>query len=116
MDGEADKPVAMSAPASRRRMTVTEQSVPTLARGVVLRFDETRQRWVLLVPERVLAPDDIAIEVLKLCDGRRSVGTMVDELAAKYTAPRTDILADVIAMLQDLAESGFLIEAKGGRP
>ena len=116
MDGEADRPIETAAPASRRRMTVTEQSVPKLARGVVLRFDETRQRWVLLVPERVLAPDDIAIEVLKLCDGQRSVCTMADELAAKYTAPHADILADVIAMLQDLAESGFLIEAKGGRP
>ena len=69
---------------------------------------------MLLVPERVLAPDDVAVEILKLCDGNRTVGTIADELAAKYVAPREEILTDVVAMLQDLAESGFLIEAAGG--
>jgi pyrroloquinoline quinone biosynthesis protein D len=114
MDGD-DLPLPVSqAPAARRRMTVTEQSVPKLARGVMLRFDESRQRWVLLVPERVLAPDDIAIEVLKLCDGVKSVAVLIDELAVKYVAPRDVIAGDVVAMLQDLAEPGFLIEAKKG--
>lgn len=105
-----------AAPASRRRMTVTEASVPTLARGTKLRFDETRQRWVLLVPERVMAPDDIAIEILQLCDGVRSVADITDGLAEKYAAPREEIGADVIAMLQDLASSGFLVQAEGKKP
>lgn len=96
-------------------MTVDETSVPRLARGVVLRFDNTRERWVLLVPERVLAPDDIAIEVLQLCDGERCVAEMADMLSAKYVASRVEILTDIVAMLQDLAESGFLVEAKGSR-
>jgi pyrroloquinoline quinone biosynthesis protein D len=113
MDGD-DIARPITAPAARRRMTVSAASVPTLPRGVRLRYDESRGRWVLLVPERVLAPDDIAIEILKLCDGKRSVGIIADELAAKYTAPRQEILLDVIAMLQDLAESGFLVEAAGG--
>jgi pyrroloquinoline quinone biosynthesis protein D len=51
------------------------------------------------------------VEVLQLCDGR-SVGDMVDHLATKYAAPREDIGNDVVAMLQDLADKGFLIEAK----
>ena len=115
MDGDdTAQPPQTTAPAARRRMTVTEASIPALPRGARLRFDETRQRWVLLVPERVLAPDDVAVEILKLCDGKKSVGTMANELAAKYVAPREEILTDVIAMLQDLAESGFLIEAPGG--
>jgi pyrroloquinoline quinone biosynthesis protein D len=109
--GDIAKPAA---PQTRRRMTVTEASIPTLPRGARMRFDESRQRWVLLVPERVLAPDDIAVEVLKLCDGKKSVGGIADELAAKYVAPRDEILRDVIEMLQDLAESGFLVEAAGG--
>jgi pyrroloquinoline quinone biosynthesis protein D len=114
MDGDDLPPPLAHAPAARRRMTVSEASVPKLARGVMLRFDETRQRWVLLVPERVLAPDDIAIEVLKMCDGVKSVANLIDELAVKYAAPRDVIATDVVAMLQDLAESGFLIEAKKG--
>lgn len=116
MDGDdIAGPAPVVAPQSRRRMTVSEASVPTLPRGARMRFDESRQRWVLLVPERVLAPDDIAVEVLKLCDGKKFVGAIADELAAKYIAPREDILRDVVEMLQDLADSGFLIEAAGGR-
>ena len=83
-----------------------------MPRHARLKFDETRQVWVILAPERVLAPDEIAVEVLKLCDGVRSVAKMVDELAEKYTADRTDISTDVVAMLQDLADKGFLTEAR----
>ena len=98
--------------AGPRHISVSEESRPILPRHTKLRFDETRQVWVILAPERVLAPDEIAVEVLKLCDGVRSVGAMVDQLAAKYAAPREAIATDVIAMLQDLADKGFLTEAR----
>jgi pyrroloquinoline quinone biosynthesis protein D len=98
--------------AGPRHISVSEASRPVLPRHTKLRFDETRQVWVILAPERVLAPDEIAVEVLKLCDGVQSVGAMVDQLAAKYAAPREAIATDVIAMLQDLADKGFLTEAR----
>jgi pyrroloquinoline quinone biosynthesis protein D len=98
--------------AATRHISVSEASRPVLPRHAKLKFDETRQVWVVLAPERVLAPDEVAVEVLKLCDGVRSVAAMVDELAAKYAAPRQDIASDVIAMLQDLADKGFLTEAR----
>ena len=37
---------------------------------------------------------------------------MIDQLAEKYAAPRADIATDVIAMLQDLADKGFLTQAR----
>jgi pyrroloquinoline quinone biosynthesis protein D len=98
--------------ASPRHISVSEASKPVLPRHAKLKFDETRKVWVLLAPERVLAPDEIAVEVLQLCDGVRSVAEMADQLAQKYTAPREAIAADVIAMLQDLADKGFLTEAR----
>ncbi|ABD86452.1 pyrroloquinoline quinone biosynthesis peptide chaperone PqqD [Rhodopseudomonas palustris] len=98
--------------ARSRNLTVEEASRPVLPRHAKLRFDVTRQRWVILAPERVLAPDEIAVEILQLCDGVRSVAEMIDELARKYSAARELIGADVIAMLQDLADKGFLAEAR----
>jgi pyrroloquinoline quinone biosynthesis protein D len=95
-----------------RHISVSEASRPMLPRHAKLKFDETRQRWVILAPERVLAPDDIAVEILQLCDSQRSVAQMIDQLADKYVAPRDAIGADVIAMLQDLADKGFLVEAR----
>jgi pyrroloquinoline quinone biosynthesis protein D len=95
-----------------RNIRVSEASRPILPRHAKLKFDETRQVWVILAPERVLAPDEIAVEVLRLCDGVRRVEEMVDQLAAKYNADRADISTDVVAMLQDLADKGFLTEAR----
>jgi pyrroloquinoline quinone biosynthesis protein D len=99
-----------------RNISVSETSRPVLPRHAKLKFDETRQVWVILAPERVLAPDEIAVEVLKFCDGVRSVAEIVDLLAAKYAAERSAIAADVIAMLQDLADKGFLTEAREKAP
>jgi len=98
--------------AGPRNISVSEASRPVLPRHARLKFDEIRQRWVILAPERVLAPDEIAVEVLQLCDGVRSVEMMIDQLAEKYAAPRDAIAADVIAMLQDLADKGFLTQAR----
>ena len=98
--------------AGPRHISVNEASRPVLPRHAKLKFDETRKVWVILAPERVLAPDEIAVEVLQLCDGVRSVAQMVDQLAEKYAAPRQAIAADVVTMLQDLADKGFLTEAR----
>ena len=92
--------------AGSRNISVSEASRPVLPRHAKLKFDETRQVWV------ILAPDEIAVEVLQLCDGVRSVAAVIDQLAEKYAADRGAIATDVIAMLQDLADKGFLTEAR----
>nr|WP_269812804.1 pyrroloquinoline quinone biosynthesis peptide chaperone PqqD [Pontibaca salina] len=81
-----------------------------MPRHVKLKFDKQRERWLLLAPERILVPDEIAVEVLHLCDGKASIAALVAELAAKYDAPEAEIMRDVRAMLQDLADKGFLAE------
>ena len=86
----------------------TEASVPRLRRGVRLRFDQRRQAWVLLAPERVLLPDETAVAVLQRCDGNASVGVIVDDLCRAYDAERALIAQDVRALLQDLAEKGVI--------
>lgn len=99
-------------PVVRQRLTMSEESRPALSRYAKLRFDGVRQRWVILAPERVLAPDDIAVEVLQLCDGDRTVMQVIDILAETYTADRAEIASDVLSMLRALAEKGFLIEGR----
>ena len=78
-----------------RRIDITEGSRPVLARHAKLKFDEARKVWVILVPERVLAPDEIAVEILQLCDGVRSVdqpeesASVVHEPAAQERVRRS---------------------------
>lgn len=89
-------------------MILSDSSRPALARHVVLKRDEMRSRWVILAPERVLVPDDTAAEIVGLVDGRVTVAEIVDRLAGKYNAPREEIAGDVMEMLQDLADQGYL--------
>ena len=81
---------------------------PAFNRGFRLRFDQIRDAWVILAPERLFLLDAPAVEVLKLVDGARTVPAIVDELAARYNAPRGAIADDVAAMLQDLSDKGAI--------
>lgn len=90
------------------RLIVGDETVPSLPRHVRLRKDEGRGRWVILAPERVLMPDEIAIEILQRCDGKASVSDIVAALAEDFNAPKEEIRQDVVAILQDLADKGFL--------
>ena len=83
-----------------------ETATPVFARGVRLRFDKTRDAWIVLGPERLFLPDEHAIEVLKLVDGARTLGAIIDDLAARFAAPRQEIAEDVTAMLTDFADKG----------
>ena len=86
-------------------------AVPRFPRGVRLREDVARGRWVVLAPERAFVPDDTALEVLKLVDGARSIGDIAGALAERFAAPREVIEADVAEMLGDLAERGVVAVA-----
>lgn len=87
---------------------INPETVPSFPRGVRLRFDRVRDRWVLLAPETVLTMDETAVEVLRLIDGVRSVDAIVALLAEEFEAPVAEIRADVEALIRDLAEQGFL--------
>ena len=91
-----------------QRTIIGASSVPRLPRHIKMRYDTARDCWLILAPERVFTPDAIAVAVLQLCDGSRSVDTIAAELAQTYNAPRDRILSDIIPMLQDLADKGVV--------
>ena len=90
------------------RPQVHDNVVPALARGVKLRFDKARDAWVLLAPEKVLMPDQIAMEILKRCDGKATMAEIIEDLAVTFSADRDQVAGDVRAFLQDLADKGML--------
>jgi pyrroloquinoline quinone biosynthesis protein D len=75
---------------------------------VRFRFDERRKAWVVLAPERLLMPDEQAVAILHLIDGKRDVDAIIDELAGQFDAPRDVIAGDVLPMLQDLVDKKVL--------
>lgn len=98
----------MGLEAPRERVIVTEATRPLLPRHVRLHFDPVREKNVVLSPEKVLWPDEISVEILKLCDGSRSVGVIADVLAVEYNAPRDVILADVMEFVQEWSDNLLL--------
>ena len=92
----------------RSRAIAAEHSTPRLPAHIRLRFDPVRQKNVLLAPEKLLWPDDIAIAILGLCNGERSVGAIADALADEYSAPRDVILKDVLEFVQEWSDNLLL--------
>ena len=90
------------------RTKIDASSTPRLARHARLRHDEKRGRWLINAPERVLMLDDIAAEILRRVDGEASVETITGALAEAFGAPVEEVGRDVVEMLQDLADKGFV--------
>ena len=87
---------------------IDESAIPRFRAGVKFRFDAVRQAWVVLAPERLFLPDEIAVEILKRVDGARTTAQIVDDLAVAFAAPREVIAADVDAMLRSLSDRGAI--------
>ena len=98
----------MTASAQRTRTIITPASQTGLPPHIKLRYDAGRGRWHVLAPERVFEPDPIAVEILKRCDGAASVAAIAEDMAKEYNAPLADIQADIISMLQELADKGVV--------
>jgi pyrroloquinoline quinone biosynthesis protein D len=91
-------------------LTLIEENIPKLPRHAKLRFDEARKKWIINAPERVFELDEIAGEVMQLVNGKSSISLIIDVLVKKFKgAPRDIIAKDVLAMLQPLADKGFII-------
>ena len=97
---------------TEERPKVNPEGRPKLESFVRLQYDDTRERWVLQAPERVLVLDETSKDIVVLCDGKRSIGDIVDRFVAVYEAPRDVIAHDVMAVIQLLKDKGVLaIEA-----
>lgn len=89
------------------RIILTEAMVPRLKRSARLRFDKARGIHTLLVPERVVVLNESSVMIIEALDGR-SIGAILDDFAVKFTAPREVIAGDVVSLLQDFTDKGYL--------
>lgn len=103
-----EKPAAKPIPT---RLMVTGETKLKMPRHIKLRHDPGRGRWIILAPERVFNPDEIAVVVLQRLDGQRSVNDIAEVLSQEYEAPLEVVTNDIVAMLQDLTDKGVLVQA-----
>ena len=91
-------------------LKINENVIPKFPKHVKFRFNKARKEWVILAPERLVKLDPIAVEILQLVDGEKTVKIIASELSKKFNAPEETILTDVKEMLQDLSDKGFIQE------
>ncbi len=92
----------------RERTMVSEASKPHFPGYVRMQFDPVRKRFAVLGPERVYWPDEVTVDILKLCDGRRSISDISIQLAQEYMAPVETIQADVLEFIQSWTDLHLL--------
>ena len=91
------------------RMTAAGDAVPRLRDAACkLPLRSVRDAWVRAgAGTAVRCRTRPAVEILKLVDGDAHASEpIIDDLAARFDAPRDVIAADVVAMLSDLADKG----------
>jgi pyrroloquinoline quinone biosynthesis protein D len=85
-------------------------SLPKLASHVRLRHDSARNQHVLLSPETVAVLNGTSADILRLCDGRRTVAEIVAELRGRYDQVLDD---EVRAFLARMAAKRWVVISDG---
>jgi pyrroloquinoline quinone biosynthesis protein D len=79
---------------------------PRMATMFRLQFEPVQDAWVLLYPEGMVKLNTPAAEILRRCDGQRSVEAIVDELEAAFA--RAGLADDVRTFLDQARGRGWL--------
>ncbi|HZF26547.1 MAG TPA: pyrroloquinoline quinone biosynthesis peptide chaperone PqqD [Steroidobacteraceae bacterium] len=79
---------------------------PSLGRGFRLQWEAAQNSHVLLYPEGMVKLNASAGEIMKRCDGERTVAEITTDLEQAFGAP--DLSADVTAFLSFALEHKWL--------
>ena len=78
--------------------TIDAATTPRVSKRFRLQWEEAQQAWVLLYPEGMVKLNQSAGEILRRCDGVRSVIEVVADLEQAFAT--TGLEADVLAFLE----------------
>ena len=79
---------------------------PQVAPLFRLQFEPVQAAWVLLYPEGMVKLNTPAAEILRRCDGQRSVDAIVEELETAFS--HCGLADDVRAFLEQARGRGWL--------
>ena len=85
---------------------IDPRSVVHLARSHRLQWEEAQQAHVLLYPEGMVTLNHTAGEILKRCDGARTIEDIIGDLQARF--PDAPVAADTIEFLAVARDRGWL--------
>ena len=86
--------------------SATLESVPRIGPGFRLQFEPAQECHVLLYPEGMVKLNPSAGEIMKRCDGQRSVAAVVAELESAFAAQGLE--GDVLAFIAMAGQQRWL--------
>jgi pyrroloquinoline quinone biosynthesis protein D len=81
---------------------------PSLASGVRLKTDRISGDPVLLYPEGFLVLNTTAQEIVQRCDGAKTIGEIIRELADEFEASEAVLQNDILENLEKLRQQNLL--------
>jgi len=87
-------------------MSIDVQSRPALGRGYRLQWEEVQKAHVLLYPEGMIKLNGSAGEILKRCDGMKTIGEITADLESAFSAK--NLSGDVIAFVNLAVEKNWV--------
>lgn len=74
---------------------ISESAIPQFERGVRLKHDRVRERYVVLGPEMLIELNQTGTAIMSEVDGQSTLTTIVSRLAERFEVNPQDILQDV---------------------
>ena len=87
-------------------MSPTTETCPRVAPGFRLQWEPVQNCHVLLYPEGMVKLNGSAGEIMKLCDGERSVGAIVADIEQAHAL--TGLESDVLAFVEMAGKQRWL--------
>lgn len=92
-------------------MALSEQAVLGLSPGFRFQWEPAQQTHVLLFPEGMVKLNASAAEIIRRCDGSRTLGAIIDELRRSFTGDTVE--DDARKFVERAHERGWICEARG---
>ncbi len=86
--------------------TIAASARPAIARGLRLQWEPAQQAHVLLYPEGMIKLNSSAGEIMKRCDGKRTLTDITADLEQAFSA--TELAKDVEAFVAMAVEKHWL--------
>lgn len=86
---------------------LSASAAPKVAPMYRLQFEAAQDCWVLLYPEGMVKLNGPAGEILRRCDGQRSVEALIQELQQDFG--EADLRGDVCEFLSDAHGRGWIV-------
>ncbi len=89
-------------------MTINSESPIVFSPLHRLQWEEAQQKHVILYPEGMVELSPSATEILKLCDGERTLEGIVNELEEKFET--TGLQGDILEFLETALINGWITQ------